>query len=102
MKAPTSLASGYCPEIDISQELAGTDVSYLHSLIGVLHQIVELGRADICIEVSVVSLYLALPCEGHMKELYHIFAYFKKHHNAKMVSTPTPCDFDETLFDSKD
>ena len=85
MKAPTSLASGYCPEIDISQELAGTDASYFHSSIDVLHQIVELGRADICIEVSVVSLYLALPCEGHMKELDHIFAYPKKHHKARSV-----------------
>jgi len=74
-KAPTPLSSGYHPEIDISQELASVNVSYFHSLISVLHWIVELGRADICIEVSMISSHLGLPREGHMKELYHIFVY---------------------------
>ena len=101
-KAPTPLSSGYRPEIDISQELAGAEASYFHSLIGVLRWIVELGRADICIEASMMSSHLALPRQGHMKELYHMFAYLKKHHNAEMVFDPTPCDFDESVFDRKD
>jgi hypothetical protein len=37
-----------------------------------------------------------------MKEIYHIFAYLKKYHNAEMVFDPTPCDFDEILFEQKD
>ena len=101
-KAPTPLSSGYRPEIDISQELAGADASYLSSLIGVFCWIVEPGHADICIEVSMMSSHLALPCEGHMKELYHILTYLKRYHNADMVFDPTPCDFDETLFNCRD
>ena len=101
-KGPTPLSSGYCPEIDIFQELAGADVPYFHSLIGILCWIVELGRADICIKVSMMSPHLALSRESHMEEMYHIFAYLKNHYNAEMVFGPTPCDFDETLFDHKD
>jgi hypothetical protein len=35
-KAPTSLSSRYCLEIDVSPELGATDSSYFHSLVGVL------------------------------------------------------------------
>ena len=98
-KAPTPLSSGYRPEIDVSPELSGADASYYHSLVGVLRWIVELGRADICVEVSMMSSHLALPREGHLKELFHIFAYLKKHHNAEMVFDPTPVEFDRSVFD---
>jgi hypothetical protein len=42
-KAPTSLSSGYCPEIDITPELNNKDATYYYSLIGVLWWIVKLG-----------------------------------------------------------
>ena len=54
-KAPTPLASGYCPKMDISQELASADASYFHSLIGVLCWIVEIDCTDTSIEVSIMS-----------------------------------------------
>ena len=78
-KAPTPLSSGYCPEIDVSSELRDSEASYFHSLVGVLRWIVELGRVDIDVEVSMMSSHLALPGVGHLKEIYHIFAYFKAH-----------------------
>jgi hypothetical protein len=74
-KAPTPLSSGYHPEIDVSPKLGEADASYFHSLIGVLLWIVELGRVDLDVEVSMMSLHLALPHEGHLKEIYHIFGY---------------------------
>ena len=55
----------------------------------------ELGRVDIDVEVSMMSSHLALPREGHLKELYHIFA----HSNAEMVFDPTPIDFDRNLLE---
>ena len=76
-KAPTPLSSGYRPEIDVSPELGETDASHFHSLVGVLRWIVELGRVDIDVEVSNMSSHLALPRMGHLKEIYHIFAYIK-------------------------
>jgi hypothetical protein len=84
-KAPTPLSSGYCPEIDVSPELSDTDSSYYHSLVGVLQWIVELGCVDIDVEVSMMSSHLALPRAGHLKEIYHSFAYLKAHLNTEMV-----------------
>ena len=46
---------------------------------------VELGRVDICLEVSMMSSHLALPREGHLEQLYHIFAHLKKYRNTEMV-----------------
>ena len=101
-KAPTPLSNGYRPEIDISPECGSDDASYFQSLIGVLRWMVELGRVDICIEVSMMSSHLALPRIGHLKEVLHIFAYLKKHHNSEMVFDPTPVDFDRSLFEKQD
>ena len=49
----------------------------------------ELGRVDICLEVSLMSSQLELPCEGHLGKLFHIFAYLKWKHRARMVFDPT-------------
>ena len=80
-KAPTPLSSNYCPEIDVSPELGEIEAAYYHSLIGVLRWIVELGRVDMDVEVSMMSSHLALPRVGHLKEIYHIFAYLNAHSN---------------------
>ncbi len=71
-KAPTPLSSNYHPEIDLSPELGEIKASHFHSLIGVLRWIVEVGRVDLDVEVSMTSSHLAFPHEGHLKEIYHI------------------------------
>ena len=53
-------------------------VEYYQSLIGILHWIVELGKVDIACEVSMMLSCLALPREGHLQQLYHIFAYLSR------------------------
>ena len=73
-KAPTPMTDGYRPEIDVTPELGPEDAAYYHSLIGVLRWIVELGRVDINIEASMLSSHLVMPREGHLEELYHVFA----------------------------
>ena len=101
-KAPAPLANGYRPEIDVSEELGEDEASYYHSLIGVLRWMVELGRADICVEVSMMSSHLALPRVGHLEQLFHIFAYLKKHSNTEMVFDPSLVEFDRSEFPAKD
>lgn len=101
-RTPTPLSSNYRPELDITEELDEEQASYYHSLIGVLRWMVELGRADICVEVSMMSSHLALPRAGHLKELFHIFAYLKCHHNAEMVFDPTAVELDMSLFKRED
>jgi hypothetical protein len=88
-RASTPLSNGYRPEIDISDELDPDDAAYYQSLIGILRWMVELGRVDICTEVSMMSSHLALPRKGHLDQLFHLFGYLKKHHNAEMPFDPT-------------
>ena len=59
--------------------------------------IVKLGRVDMDVEVIMLSSHLAFPREGHLQELYHIFAYQKAHSNAEMVFDPTPVQPDLIL-----
>ena len=101
-KAPTPLSSNYRPEIDVSLELGEIQAAYYHSLIGVLRWIVELGRVDIDVEVSMMSSHLALPRVGHLKEIYHIFAYLSAHSNTEMVFDPTPPIIDMSSFERQD
>ena len=44
-----------------------------------------IGQVDINVEASMLSSRLAMPIEGHMQELIHVFAYLKKHMNTEMV-----------------
>ena len=100
--APNPLSTNYRPEVDVTPELGEADAAYYHCLIGVLRWIVELGRVDIDVEVSMMASHLALPREGHLKELFHIFAHLKAHSNAEMVFDPTPIDFDRSIFERQD
>ncbi len=67
-KAPTPLSSNYRPEIDVSLEQGEIEASHFHSLIGMLWWIIELGRVDLDVEVSMMSSHHVLPCENHLKE----------------------------------
>ena len=86
----------------MSPELNPQDAAYYQSLIGILQWIVELGQVDVCLEVSMLSSHLAPPCEGHLKHIYQIFAYLKKHHNAELVLDPSDPDTDEALFEARE
>ena len=102
-RAPnTPLSSDYRPEVDTSEELGPEKASYYQSLIGVLRWMVELGRVDICLEVSMMSSHLALPREGHLKEVFHIFAHLKKYHNSELVFDPSDPVIDKSQFERKD
>ena len=65
VRAPTPMSSGYRPEIGVTPELGPEDAAYYHSLIGVLRWIVELGRMDINVELSILSSHLLMPREGN-------------------------------------
>ena len=75
------------------------DAAHNHSLIGILWWIVELGRVDICTEVSILSSCLALPRDGHQEQVFHVFAYLKKHHNTEMVFGPSYPEIDQNQFE---
>lgn len=95
-KANTPISTNYRPEIDCTRELNPEEASYFHQQIGILRWIVELGRVDINTEVSMLSSCLAMPREGHLDQVFHIYAYLKRHHNAVMVFDSTAPDIDFT------
>ena len=88
--------------MDVSRELNVADAAYYQSLIGILRWIVELGRVDVCLEVSMMSSHLALPREGHLEQVLHIFAYLKKYHNTELVHDPSNSVVDENVFERRD
>jgi hypothetical protein len=88
-KAYDPFAGGYKPELDESPELDPTRANFYQSQIGILRWCVELGRIDIITEMSMLSTYLCLPCEGHLEAVFHVFSYLGLHHNARVVFDPT-------------
>ena len=63
---------------------------------------VEIGRVDICLEVSMMSSHMAMPREGHLIQLLQIFGYMNCHHNTELVFDPTPPDVNEDAFAVRD
>ena len=96
------LYNDYRPALDSSPELDGADGAYYQSLVGIIWWMVELGRIDICCEVSMMSSHLALPREGHLAQVFHIFAYLKKHHNSALVFDPSYPDVNIDTFPKHD
>jgi len=84
-KIETPLSSGYRPELDFSEELCPQKTNYYQGLIGILRWIVELGRIDIIVPVSLLSRYLVSPRKGHLQQAYRIFAYLKQFNRPMLV-----------------
>ena len=49
-----------------------------------------------------MSLHLALPCEGYLKEVFHVFEYLKNHMNSELVFDPTVTEIDIDSFHHED
>ena len=61
-----------------------------------------MGLVDIACKVSMVSIYVAMPIEGHMEQLYHTFSYLKLHHNSRLVLDPNYPENHISDFEEKD
>ena len=96
------LPTTYQPELDMSAELSPKEAAYYQSQIGVLRWMVELGRIDICLEVSMMSSHIALPRINHLKHLLQIFGYLNNHHNAEVVFDPTDPVINENDYEIRD
>ena len=62
----------------------------------------ELGRLDILLEVSLLSHHLALPREGHLEQVLHIFGYLKEHKKLILMFDCEQPFVKESLFKSYD
>jgi hypothetical protein len=90
MRKDDALFAGvYKPELDESPEFDPVMANFFQSYIGILHWCVELGRIGIITEVSMLSTYLYLTHEGHMDDVFHVFAYLVHNHNTRFMFNPT-------------
>jgi len=97
-KAETPFSHGYRPELDMSSELDHVWTNYFQGLIGILRWIVELGRIDSIVPVSLLSRYLVSPRKGHLEQAYRIFAYLKQFNRPMLVFDDAEPKFDDNVF----
>ena len=81
----TPFPMSYRPGLETTPELGPELASRYLQLIGMLRWAIKLSRIDISYKVSVILQHLALPRQGHLEMVYHIFAYLNKHKNLKIV-----------------
>ena len=96
--ADNPFSMSYEPELDESTPLDPNAASYFQSIIGMMWWMVELGCLDIVTEVSLLSLHLAYPQEGHLKAAIHVMAYLNAKHNSRLVCDPMYPDIDQSSF----
>ena len=101
-KYKTPLAYGYCPELDITPELKADGLQRYQELIGILCWVVELGRVDTLMETSMMSTDLAMPRQGHLEQVHHIFGYLKEHPKRKLFFDLQHPELDERSFTTYD
>ena len=80
-KCSNPFAADYEPELDESEILTADLASWYASLIGMLRWMVEIGRVDIITEVSLMASHMAMPREGHLDAVLHIFGFLKIKYN---------------------
>ena len=59
---------------------------------------VEIGRIDMITEVSMMTAHMAMPREGHLDNIFHMFAYLKIKHNSRMVFDPSYLNVGDQLI----
>jgi hypothetical protein len=98
-KIKNPFPTGYKPDIDVTDELSPELASRYMQLIGILRWVVEIGRIDIYLEVSLLSQYQANPRLGHLEAIYHIFSYLKSHLDmGRLAYDSKRPDIDERIF----
>ena len=60
--------------------------------------VIEIGKVDIEHEVSVLSSCQADPCDGHLQQILHIFAFLKNNPKLTLYCDTSPTVIDLTSF----
>ena len=58
----------------------------------------ELGRIDICTEVSMLFSYSTMLREGHLKAALHVFSYLKLKSNSRLIFDPMEPNVGDSNF----
>eukprot|EP00804_Cyclotella_cryptica_P026575 CCRYP_014011-RA/>CCRYP_014011-RA protein AED:0.14 eAED:0.14 QI:0/0/0/1/0/0.25/4/0/793 len=88
----------YAPEEDVTPLLEPRVATYYMQLIGILRWMCELGWFDIFTVVSMLSLYSAMPHEGHLEAAFHVSSYLKSKSNSPLIFDPMEPDVEGSNF----
>lgn len=89
--------------MEVSPELKRNGVQLYQELIGVLRWAVELGRVDILLEASLMSMHMAMPTrEGHLQQLYRMLGYLKLYPKRKLAFDFEHPNISERMFKQYD
>ena len=80
-RAATPMLSGYYPDTDSLPKLDQNSIMLFQEQIDILPWAVEIGRVDILTKLSMLLGHQSSPQEGHLEQMYHIFAFLKKSPN---------------------
>ena len=83
--ATSALPSGCKPELDATNRLDNETTMLCMQLIGILRWLIDLGRIDICVEVSMMSSYNCMPRVTPLYAVLHIFSYLQANLDWKLV-----------------
>ena len=101
-RATAPFSPRYRPEADTSSLLSREQMQRYQSHVGILRWCVELGRIDIITETSMLAAHMAAPREGHMEAIYHVYAYLKVKHNARLILDPSYPEIRQEAFPRPD
>ena len=90
-KSPSSPFSNikYKPELDVTTFCSEDEHQLYHQAVGILRWMIEIGRIDITVEVSLLSRYLSNPRTGHLVQLLHVFSFLKSNECMDLCYDPT-------------
>ena len=98
----TPAPTDFHPELDQSDLLDKDNVWLYQSFIGILRWATELGRVELTHSAATTAKFGATSREGHLRALFRIIAYCKKHITSMIVFDFTPKDFEGLTWDSVD
>ena len=63
-----------------------------------LQWMVKIGRVDIITKVSLVASQMAMPREGYLDAILHIFGFLRRKYNSRTAFDPTVPFVNESVF----
>jgi hypothetical protein len=87
--------TNYVSELNTMPKLSPKLATYYQLQIGVLHWIVD---GSTSLQSSLLASAMAMPREGHLDVVFHVFVYLKGKHNACQVFDLTYPEIDEASF----
>jgi hypothetical protein len=97
-KAASPCKGGCKPKLDATPLRDAELASWYASLIGMLQWMVEIGQVDIITEVSKMASQMAVPREGHLDALLHMFGFLQINSNSRMAYDPSYPTINMTVF----